>query len=683
MRTRLGRLGLRSQFALLALGSMVPLFALLAAGAALQREDTLAFARLRAESLARQGAERTLDAIRSTRSLLTTLSEFPATRKAGPGSCNGTFRRIAKEQPQVRLLVLADAAGRARCGSMPLPAGLIYADRGWFRRAMAPGAGDFVLSRLLVGRVTHVPVIVAAVPLPPAHPGGRPAGVLAASLDLSWLSRRASLARLPHDAVALVLDSRNGAVIAHYPHPGAWIGRRLPEGRLAAALRSRRDGTLDGRGLAGTERIFGLARLPGGSGGTLVVAVGLARSAVLSSALRQEALALTVALLTGLVTLLLAWLIVEFSILRPIHALADTAIRIGGGDHSARPPPLAVTAPEFRTLGIRLADMAERLERAGVALRESEAHFRLLAENTTDVIVRLGPDLARLYVSPVCEELFGYTPAEMLARGFRDDVLAEDAEMAAAMVHGLDPSHPKISLQERFRRKDGRVIWVESNIRWLDDRRGYVVSLRDISARKTIESELEAANRRLELLAWQDGLTGLGNRRSFDRRLDHEYRRAQRSGQPLALILIDVDRFKLFNDMYGHPTGDDCLRAVAAAVDSVLRRPADHGARYGGEEIVMLLPETDEAGANLLAERVCAAVRALGIEHAGNEGGVVTVSAGVAAILPGEGGDSASGLVRAADRALYAAKSAGRNCVRAGYSGDLSAGEVASTLSPI
>ncbi|MGC8470587.1 MAG: diguanylate cyclase domain-containing protein, partial [Acetobacteraceae bacterium] len=513
--------------------------------------------------------------------------------------------------------------------------------------------------RLLVGRVTHVPLIVAAVPLPPAHPGGPPAGVLAASLDLFWLSHRAALTRLPRGAVALVLDSRTGSVIAHFPRPGAWIGRRLPEGRLAAALHAGRNGTFDGRGPAGTERIFGLARLPGGSGGPFVMVVGLARSAVLGSALRQEALALTVALLTGFLTLLLAWLIVEFSILRPIHALADTAIRIGRGDHVARPPPLAVTAPEFRTLGIRLADMAERLERAGVALRESEAHYRLLAENTTDVIIRLGPDLERLYVSPVCEELFGYTAAEMLARSFREDVLAEDAEMAATLVRGLDASHPQVSLQERFRRKDGRVIWVESNIRWLDDERGYVVSLRDISGRKTIESELEAANQRLELLAWQDSLTGLGNRRAFDRRLDHEYRRAHRSGAPLALILIDVDRFKHFNDMYGHPAGDDCLRAVAGAVDSVLRRPADHGARYGGEEIAMLLPETDEAGAVLLAERVCATVRALGIEHAGNEGGIVTVSAGVAAILPGDGADTASGLVRAADRALYAAKSVG------------------------
>ncbi|MGC8470271.1 MAG: hypothetical protein ACP5NI_10235 [Acetobacteraceae bacterium] len=110
MRTRLGRLGLRSQLAFLALGSMVPLFALLAAGAVLQRQDTLAFARLRAESLARQAAERTLDAIRSTRSLLTTLSEFPATRRVGPGSCGGIFRRMAPVRTALSPDVMSEAA---------------------------------------------------------------------------------------------------------------------------------------------------------------------------------------------------------------------------------------------------------------------------------------------------------------------------------------------------------------------------------------------------------------------------------------------------------------------------------------------------------------------------------------------------------------------------------------------
>lgn len=665
LQAKLAGLGLRSQLALLAMGATLPLFALVLAGAVLQRGNILAFARLRAESLASQGAERTADTIRGTRNLLTALAEFPGLGQAGHASCALTFPRIAADRPELRVLVLVDPTGRVLCASRPVPAGLTYADRGWFRRAMAPGAKAFVLSHLLIGRLTHFPIVVAAVPLPPAREGGRPAGVLAASLNLRWLAGRQAMLHLPAQAISLVVESVSATVLARFPGPAAWIGRRLADGRLRTALRTGRGGTFEGRGLAGRERIFGLARAHVAGGTSLSVAVGLSRQAVLHLALRQEVLALTVALIICLLALLVAWQIFEFSIIRPIRGLAETATRIGAGDLAARPPLSTIAAPEFRAFGVRLQDMAERLGAAQAGLQEREAHFRLLAENTTDMIVLLDPDLRRLYVSPASREMFGYTPAEMLARSFRDDVLPEDGAMATAKVRALTDAEPRVSLHERFRRKDGTVVWVESNIRRLPEGEGFVVSLRDITLRKAIESELEAANQRLEALAWEDSLTGLGNRRSFDRRLENEFRRAHRSGEPLALVMIDVDRFKPFNDLYGHPMGDECLRAVAGAVGAVLRRPADHGARYGGEEIALLLPATDEAGAFALAEHVRQRVRALGMEHVGNEGGVVTVSAGVAAIVPQSADDSPSVLVRAADRALYAAKASGRDAVRA------------------
>lgn len=175
---------------------------------------------------------------------------------------------------------------------------------------------------------------------------------------------------------------------------------------------------------------------------------------------------------------------------------------------------------------------------------------------------------------------------------------------------------------------------------------------------------LESLNGTLEKLALQDGLTGLANRRQFDVTLGNEFNRATRSGSSMAFVMIDVDCFKQYNDLYGHAAGDDCLRAVSKTIRMVTpKRPGDLAARYGGEEIGILLPNTDVAGARAVAERVRRAVADMAFPHAASPYAIVTISAGVAAMTPHRGEDTPAMLVEMADRALYAAKSAGRNRV--------------------
>ena len=158
-----------------------------------------------------------------------------------------------------------------------------------------------------------------------------------------------------------------------------------------------------------------------------------------------------------------------------------------------------------------------------------------------------------------------------------------------------------------------------------------------------------------------DGLTGLANRRQLDRTLKAEWRRCRRSGQPLSVVMVDIDHFKQFNDLYGHQQGDDCLRAVAAALRGGLGRSHDLVARYGGEEFVCLLPECDLDGARANAQALCRAVHARQMEHRGSPiAPVVTVSAGVACVVPGAEGTPEQLLARA-DANLYRAKAAGRN----------------------
>ena len=182
-------------------------------------------------------------------------------------------------------------------------------------------------------------------------------------------------------------------------------------------------------------------------------------------------------------------------------------------------------------------------------------------------------------------------------------------------------------------------------------------------ALRVAQNDLESLNRELEKMAMQDGLTGLGNRRLFDITLNEEFGRAMRSGDSLALIMIDVDAFKKFNDAYGHPEGDECLRKIARAVSESQNRPGDFVARYGGEEIAVLLPDTDLAGAVAVAERIRLAVRGLGIPHPSNPAGVVTISCGVDAMVPVRHQSIPTDLLQAADSALYLAKSSGRDHV--------------------
>ncbi|WP_313072056.1 diguanylate cyclase [Melaminivora sp.] len=170
----------------------------------------------------------------------------------------------------------------------------------------------------------------------------------------------------------------------------------------------------------------------------------------------------------------------------------------------------------------------------------------------------------------------------------------------------------------------------------------------------------------LRRLAYMDSLTGVANRRHFDQTLEAEWRRCRRSGQPLSLILLDIDHFKEFNDLYGHQAGDACLKAVAATLRAGLARSHDLVARYGGEEFACLLPECDLAGATAKAEALREAVQARALEHDGSgTARVVTVSAGVACLVP-DGAHGPQELVAQADAQLYRAKAAGRNRVHNG-----------------
>lgn len=265
---------------------------------------------------------------------------------------------------------------------------------------------------------------------------------------------------------------------------------------------------------------------------------------------------------------------------------------------------------------------------------------------------------------------------EMLNLSLQD--LAEDIVAVTAFFHINLPVPEHILSRETarlvliFRHEDNDWKIVHSGISipysLANDGEIYPMSRlekRNLELEQIVESrtkELADVNRLLEIQSNTDSLTNIGNRRLFDKMLIHEWNRAQRSETPLALILLDIDHFKLFNDLYGHLAGDACLQKLAKGLVESGRRAGELVTRYGGEEFVILLPNTDKQAALGTAEHIHQMALSLAIPHANSPSGIVTVSLGVATLQPSSQHLPVE-LVRQADAALYRAKMAGRNCI--------------------
>ncbi|NWO05990.1 MAG: sensor domain-containing diguanylate cyclase [Alteromonadaceae bacterium] len=274
-----------------------------------------------------------------------------------------------------------------------------------------------------------------------------------------------------------------------------------------------------------------------------------------------------------------------------------------------------------------------------------------------------------LYLSPSSRNILGQPPEyfvedvnrfwEMVHPNDRQRIRAEDArankagELFVSEVRFFHPNGQEHWLQLCSKptpdQYNGVDIWI-----------GYII---DITRLKEMEGKLVQANRKLQTLSDTDGLTGLANRRCFDQALENEWAHYRRIKQPFALILVDIDYFKSYNDHYGHQAGDDCLKAVAKIMKETARRHGDISARYGGEELVIIAIDTRLEDARAMAEHIRQAVEALDVRNEHVPLGRVTVSAGVAAIFDQEYPDAAH-LFKAADEAMYQAKSDQRNCVR-------------------
>lgn len=274
-------------------------------------------------------------------------------------------------------------------------------------------------------------------------------------------------------------------------------------------------------------------------------------------------------------------------------------------------------------------------------------------------------DFRCLVVNPVIARILNRDRNELVGKmGFRRFLNHFDPHLFSKLITVVETGE---ALSEDISVNGESLAWYHLSAVKLGD--GFSVTLRDITHRKQTEVALQDANERLEQLANLDGLTQVANRRCFDQRLQLEWHRSQRERQPLAAIMLDIDSFKAYNDYYGHLAGDECLIGITQALVRVIKRPTDLLARFGGEEFIILLPNTNEAGAIQLSQNIQSLVDSLAIPHdrtAVQNKTTLTVSLGITSFIPTPDYLPET-LVALADQALYQAKAQGRNCYVVAY----------------
>lgn len=280
-----------------------------------------------------------------------------------------------------------------------------------------------------------------------------------------------------------------------------------------------------------------------------------------------------------------------------------------------------------------------------------------LLTDETGIILYANPAMTG-YTGYSQEELLGNTP-HLFRSGKHDSSFYEKLWKALR-----ESGHWQGEIWNRRKEGDIFVAWLSISAVVAEPSTYYCGILMDITERKKLEHKLKLENRMLEKLSLVDALTGVANRRAFDRCLEKEWERGARSGQPLSLLLVDIDHFKLYNDQFGHQKGDEALRRVASLLESGLHRAGDFLGRYGGEEFGVILPETDLEGAVRVAQTLRDTVVEAAIPHPVS--GVdcyITISVGCSTLLPSAGG-SWEELLQTADKALYGAKERGRNRIQ-------------------
>lgn len=297
------------------------------------------------------------------------------------------------------------------------------------------------------------------------------------------------------------------------------------------------------------------------------------------------------------------------------------------------------------------------------------AVYKALLESTKAIPWKLDWSTMHFaYIGPQIESVLGWSQSSWVtSQDWVDRMHPDDKEWVANYCISKSKDGVDHEADYRALTKDGTYVWIRDVVHVIRNAQGEVESLVgfmfDISEHKKTEEKLITLQKKLEEFSFKDGLTGVANRRMFDSILEAEWVNARRNNQPLSIIMLDIDYFKQYNDHYGHVQGDDCLKRVAQVLSKAATRSRDFCARFGGEEFVIVLPETDEIDAKKVAQRCHQLIFKEQILHAKSQvSQILTISIGVGTVIP-QTDEGALTFIHEVDRRLYQAKQKGRNCV--------------------
>ncbi|RDS81050.1 GGDEF domain-containing protein [Dyella psychrodurans] len=295
--------------------------------------------------------------------------------------------------------------------------------------------------------------------------------------------------------------------------------------------------------------------------------------------------------------------------------------------------------------------------------------YKTLLESTRAIPWKIDWDTMQFaYIGPQIEELLGWEPSSWVSvQDWADRMHPEDRDWAVNFCVAQSKAGVDHEADYRALNKNGDYVWIRDVVHVVRKEDGDVDSLIgfmfDISERKRTEEQLAALRRELEELSFKDGLTGVANRRRFDVVMETEWNNACRNKQPVSVLMLDIDCFKQYNDHYGHLEGDQCLKRVAKLLTLAASRPRDFVARFGGEEFIVVMPDTNETEAYKIASRCRELIANEHIPHTGSDvSKYLTASIGLSTAMP-DCGDEALPFIEQTDRRMYQAKQRGRNTV--------------------
>jgi diguanylate cyclase (GGDEF)-like protein len=620
------------------------------------REEVLTLMRLEAAQL--NGF------IQSAHDLISAASEMVGhgNRARDAEACVRILVTVQRQSPMFANLGMIEPDGSLHCSIARLTAKTNVADRNYFQRALREK--DFVVGEYQIGRVINKPVLPIAKPI--LDQTGMVKRVLFATVDLLWLNQILANTPLPAGGTILLLD-RHGTVLARHPEPQTWVGKNTAATPLWKTIQEGTERISVAQGLDGIERVYAFGAMGGKAGNALYLAIGLTSESehnLATTILWRNTL---IALLTGLLSFAVGWFLI------------NRGLKERETDASQRAQINEKLQQTVQTL--------EQREREARLLNEMRNQFQIgqsdeeIHKIVSDHFTRLFPTSAgALYLINASRRLaeavstWGQMPSDTtvfqpqdclaLRRGQPYTHEPSDGHFGCAHVpDGPARQYACLPLMAHGEMLGTvHLLWPlpDPGATPLASRTKELELARTVSGMAALAVSHSRLLQALKIQAVRDPLTGLFNRRYLEETLEREVARCQRNRSTLAVLMIDVDHFKQFNDRYGHAAGDTALAEIGSLVLKCARA-SDIACRYGGEELFLILPDCALDAAHAHAQQLLHDVRALEIKPNGQDLGRITVSQGLA-MYP-QHADNVEYLLRAADAALYRAKREGRDRV--------------------